>query len=219
MARKKTMVTETAPIEETIVSFKGFDKDLKCHGFQYEIGQPYTHDGPVKACDSGFHACENPLRVFAYYPPKNGNRYATATQVGPFSKQDDTKVASAVITINAELRVPDIIKASLKWAFARADKAVASGYSSTGAASGDSSTGAASGNSSKAVVTGKHSCALSGGKEGCVKGIGGCALFLVYRHPKTMEIIYAWSGIVGKDGIKPDVWYSLDASGNPIEVS
>ena len=50
-----------------VKGFKGFNKDLKCRDFQYEIGKDFEHEGRVEVCDRGFHFCENPLDVFNYY--------------------------------------------------------------------------------------------------------------------------------------------------------
>lgn len=50
-----------------IKSYKGFDKNLRCRDFQYEIGGIYEMDGKIKMCNRGFHACESPFDVFDYY--------------------------------------------------------------------------------------------------------------------------------------------------------
>ena len=44
-----------------MITYKGFDKNLKCNNMQYEIGKKFTHVGKVKCCESGFHSCENTL--------------------------------------------------------------------------------------------------------------------------------------------------------------
>ena len=80
-------------------AYKGFDKDLKCRDFQYEVGKEYE-EKEAKACEKGFHACTNPLNVLQYYPPCYENRYCEVEQDGKFSENgDDSKVASTKIKI------------------------------------------------------------------------------------------------------------------------
>lgn len=51
--------------DEKMKGFKGFDENLKCRGFQFQIGGEYEEE-KAKACNYGFHFCENPLDVFNY---------------------------------------------------------------------------------------------------------------------------------------------------------
>ena len=50
-----------------VKGFKGFDEDLTCRGFQYEIGKTYKHNGEVELCRSGFHFCRKLKDVHHFY--------------------------------------------------------------------------------------------------------------------------------------------------------
>ena len=94
-------------------AYKGFDKDLKCRGFQYEIGKEYE-EKEAKVCEKGFHACTNPLNVLRYYPPCYENRYCKVEQDGEFSENgDDSKVASTKIKIGNEISLEELIQAAM----------------------------------------------------------------------------------------------------------
>lgn len=92
-----------------IKSYKGFDKNLKCRDFQYEIGKEYEMDGEIKVCSRGFHACESPFEVFDHYPMIE-SRFCEVEQDGNISKEDrGTKICSSKIKIKAELKLADMI--------------------------------------------------------------------------------------------------------------
>ena len=70
---------ETIDIKNTWVwveGYKGTDRDMKCQGFQYEIGKTYQMPREeVDECHSGFHLCLNMHDVTDYYSIGSGNRY------------------------------------------------------------------------------------------------------------------------------------------------
>ena len=102
-------------MEKKIIAYKGFDKNLKCRDFQYEVGKEYEMDGDIKCCERGFHACESPLEVFDHYDMLN-SRFAKVEQSGEIDKEENsTKVCSSKIKVKAELKLADIINLGVEW--------------------------------------------------------------------------------------------------------
>ena len=100
---------------EIITSYKGFDKDLKCRGFQYEVGKEYVMDEPISICNKGFHACESPLEVFDYYGMLD-SRFCRVEQCGEIQRENNTtKVCSSKIKLKAELKLSDMINIGVEW--------------------------------------------------------------------------------------------------------
>ena len=86
--------------------YKGFDHNLQCRGFQYEVGQTYTEDEAV-LCEKGFHACSNPNDILNYYI----GRYCEVELTDPVSSKDgDSKAASKQIKIVREFSLDELIK-------------------------------------------------------------------------------------------------------------
>ena len=94
-------------------AYKGFDENLKCMDFQYEIGREYTHNGEVKACKGGFHACENPFSTFFFYPPYS-SRYCEVEGSG-IEDTKGTKTAFEKIKIIKELKLFNLIYAGIQY--------------------------------------------------------------------------------------------------------
>ena len=182
----------TAP-ETEVIAFKGFDADWKCRGMQYEVGKTFEHTGPVDACNSGLHACERPLDVLRYYRPGT-SRFAIVRASGEISRHaDDTKIAAAKLTIEAEIGLPEIIAKTIAWTLAKCSTskestsmipktavtasdnygaATASGYSGAATASGDSGAATASGDSGAATASGYSGAATASGDSGAATASG-----------------------------------------------
>ncbi|EBO3639597.1 hypothetical protein CDF10_01740 [Salmonella enterica] len=178
-----------------IVTFKGFNKDLKCRGFQFAIGETFHHDGKVEACGSGFHACECPFDVFSYYPPAE-SRYAETISFGITDSEEggDTKIASSSITIKDELTLPQFIQRGIEWIWSKIDKsleqqimcgswsaatntgnrsaATNTGYQSAATNTGDWSAATNTGSWSAATNTGNRSAATNTGYQSAATNTG-----------------------------------------------
>lgn len=215
-------------------AYKGFDKDLKCRGFQYEIGKEYE-EKEAEACEKGFHACENPLEVFRYYPPCDGNRYCEVEQDGELSKHGgDSKVASTKIKIGVELGLKGLIQAGVSFILDKVNwkadaatntdaqsAAVNWGYRSAATNTGDLSAAMNTGDRSAAVNSGTRSAAevSNGDSVAIVTGYNskakaglGSAIVIAERgvwNGKTYPLINIKAAIVDGEKIKADTWYTL----------
>ena len=147
-----------------IKSYKGFDKNLKCRGFQYEIGKEYEMDGEIKVCSRGFHACESPLEVFDHYS-MIGSRFCEVEQDGNISKEDrGTKICSSKIKIKAELKLDNMINLGVEWLkditspekIKTSIKDNSSGYNAQIGSSGDGAKIGSSGNSAQIGSSGNN---------------------------------------------------------------
>ena len=178
-------------MSDIIKTYKGFDKDLKCRGYQYEIGQTYEEEGEVKACNNGFHACEQPIEVFGYYPPGT-SRYCEVEQSGELHRgTDDSKVASSRIKIGAEIGVPGIVKAQIEYVKSRTttehtdpEKATA-GYA-----------GAATAGNRGAATAGNRGAATAGNRGAATAGEYGAATAGEYGAATSRG-----SSAVGENGL------------------
>ena len=207
-------------MSETITGFKGFDKNLKCKGYQYEVGKEFEEKGKIEACSNGFHFCENPFDVLGYYPPsaeKGSSRYCIVEGSGNIDRDgDDTKVACSKLHISAEIGLKGIIEAGVKFILDKVNwkdnKESNTGDQSAATNTGDQSAATNTGYRSAAEVTGKESIAIVTGKNSKAKGAIGCWLVLTERGE--------WDGnmypikevkAVRVDGeiIKPDTYYKL----------
>ncbi|ECH4664548.1 hypothetical protein FPT51_01865 [Salmonella enterica] len=151
-----------------IMTFKGFNKNLKCRDFQFEIGKTFHHDGKVEACGSGFHACECPFDVFSYYPPAE-SRYAETISFGVIDSEEigDTKIASDSITIKADLTLPQFIQRGIEWIWSKIDKSLEQQIMT-----GDWSAATNTGYQSAATNTGYQSAATNTGYRSAATNTG-----------------------------------------------
>lgn len=190
--------------------YKGFDKDLKCHGgFQYEIGKIFETN-KADICNCGFHACENPMDVLAYFHPSDSRYYEVDLDAND-QTHDDSKRVGKRIRIETEIGLSGLISAGVKFILDKVDWENAK-ESNTGYQSAATNTG----NRSAATVEGKESIAIVAGYKSKAKGAIGCWLVLTERD-QNMHILGVQAVCVDGNTIKPDTFYML-SDGEIVET-
>ena len=216
-----------------IKGYKGFDKNLQCRGFQYKVGETFEEKGTIKACESGFHFCENPFNVFNYYSPSD-SRYCNVEGDGKIDTDNsDSKVACSKLHIHTEIGLSGLISAGVKFILDKVDwgnnkatntgkqsAATNTGYRSAATNTGDWSAATNTGDWSAASVEGKDSIAIVTGYDSKAKGAMGCWIVLTERGDwdgNTYPIINVQAFKVDGISIKADTFYKLKNS-KPVEA-
>jgi hypothetical protein len=216
-------------MSEVIKSYKGFNKDMTCKGFQYEEGKEYEESNAL-VCENGFHACEYPLDCFSYYSPSE-SVYHEVEQSGKLSKEScDTKVASAKIKIGAKLSIAGLVEAAIEYTKERVKQEEDSdGYKGASSATGDYGASSATGNCGASSATGykgassaesPNAVAVAWGYKGKAKGVKGSFLVLAdweckgkesdnYDKEDMWELKDAVMVRVDGETIKEDTWYTM----------
>ena len=223
-------------------AYKGFDENLKCKDFQYEIGKAYE-EPEAKLCEKGFHACEYPLDVFEYYAPGNMSRYCEVDldDVSDKKSNKDSKRCGKKIAVKAEIGIAGLVKAAVKYtmekaipenskhATGRQGAASATGWQGAASATGDQGAASATGDQGAASATGWRGAASATGTESVAAALGidskakgalGCWIVIAEWesdekfnwHRKDVQCFK-----VDGENIKPDTWYTLK-DGRPVEV-
>ena len=218
-------------------AFKGFDKRLRCRGFQYEVGKEYQEQ-EAALCRKGFHACENPLDTFRYYPPTDSRYCEVEIDDNGQRNSDDSKVCGEKIKIGKEIGLDGVIKAGARFIFDKCKEsaedhtsdesgnAAASGVSGNAAASGVRGNAAASGVRGTATVTGRDGRASALGEQCIAVAWGNNSLakgtlgnwIVVSERGSSGDIVDAKLARVDGDTIRADTWYTL-RRGEIVEVA
>lgn len=201
-------------MSKAVKSYKGFNKDMTCRGFQYKEGKEYETSKAV-VCNEGFHACEHPLDCLAYYPP-NTSVYHEVEQTGEFSSNScsgDSKIASTKIKIGAKLSIAGLVQAAIDFTKSKT-VTMQDTTGNCGASSATGYKGASSADNSTAV-------AVAWGYESKAKGCIGahivCAEWKYDNLNNDWFFVGAKMSIVDGVKIKADTYYTL-RDGEFVEV-
>lgn len=195
-------------------AYKGFNKDMTCRGFQYEIGKAYETDA-ADLCSIGFHACENPLDCFGYYAPAASRYCEVEIEDNGQRSPEDSKVVGRKIKIGAELSTEQICRLHFEYVRSRCDPAKtnaagdresASAGERGSASAGDYGVSASRGSSS----AGENGVAAARGEHAKVRGGIGSVLVVCVEKKDSYDIAEWKAAVVDGERIRPDTWYTVE---------
>ena len=199
--------------------YKGFDKDLKCRDFQYEIGKTYE-EPTAELCNSGFHACERSPDVFRYYAPSKMSRYCEVN-LDDVSDQisGDSKRCGKKIAVKAEIGIAGLVKAQIQYVKEHTTSKHTDPKQATAGDSGAATAGNFGAATSRGSVSvGENGCGLVRGTNVKIKGSMGAILVIAVEDVDGYGIKEWKSVVVDGETVKHDTFYTLK-DGELVEVS
>ena len=215
--------------------YKAFGEGMVCKGKQYAENTIFE-EKKANPCVCGMHFCKEPLAVLRYYPAAQAKEFAEVEALDEALTDDNTKFCTTKLKVGAKLSIRQLVDAQIDFVREHCTKEnnAETGKSATagdyGAATAGSR-GAATAGDSGAATAGYAGAATSRGKvlvgengAGLVrcetpraKGGKGAVLFIVKEKENSYDISDFCMVVVGKDGIKPDTWYTVE-NGKAVEV-
>ena len=181
--------------------FKATRSDMTCTMgsgvFRYQLGEPAAADGSRCGC-IGLHACEYVLDCTGYYSLGQGNRFFLAEAGGDIAEDgSDTRIACTELTLVQELTNRGIAAHALFYMVNHPRRA---GWEKKGPLL------EVAADRAEAVLP--DAIAIARGECPVVRGVEGAHLGLI--REVSGEILDARLVTVGKAGVRPDVWYTVE---------
>ena len=196
--------------------YKGFNKDMTCRGFQFKEGETY-HEDSAKLCESGFHACEDPLDCFGYYLPANSVYHEVELEEVDDKRENYSNICGKTIKIGAKLDIAGICKAHFEYVKSKTTNHQQGNNDAELSAQDRSSLSAQDGSS----LSAQDWSSLSAGKNSVIaafnsKAKGGINTLIALANRKWEGNKYVITdfkaAIVDGVTLKPDTWYKLENS-------
>lgn len=194
-----------------LTTYKGTEKDMKCHGgFRYELGKKYEDNGAIRCGGSGFHSCKTPLDVFRYFAP-NKSRYFVCEAGGIVDEDnEDSKIASSELTLTAEIGIPGLVKAHIDYVKSHTTTEHTDPKQATAGACGAATAGDYGAATSRGSVTvGVNGTGLVRGNGVMIRGGLGAILVIAEEEENSYDLAHWKAVVVDGETVKADTWYKL----------
>ena len=152
-----------------------------------------------------------------YSAASNTGFQSAASNTGDYSAASNTGNRSAASNTGFQSAASNTGNRSAASNTGNYSAASNTGFYSAASNTGNRSAASNTGDYSAASVGGKESVAIATGYQSKAMGADSCAIVLVYRNDDG-EIVHIRASKVGENGIKPNVWYSLDKNGDFFEA-